>query len=337
MLHKGESDMAVPALRYDFRHPPSAPSSPAERYQTCLEQCAWAEQHGFGRVILSEHHALADGFLPSPLVAAAAVTGATRNLTVLVAAALLPLYDTLRLAEDLAVLDLLSGGRVQIVAGIGYRDIEFDMFGIDRGGRGRYMEQQIHDLLAAWAGRPITAHGRDVVITPRPASDPRSLIYVGGASEIGARRAAALDLGFAPALPDPTLYTAYTVECARLGRAPRRIIPGATHGFLFVTEDPEKAWEALGGYALYEAVTYSSDKPESERSSTTVTGVDLAAVRASGVYQVVTPDECVELAKALEPDQPLVFHPLMGGMPPDLGWASLELFASKVLPRLSAR
>ncbi|WP_261574317.1 LLM class flavin-dependent oxidoreductase [Frankia gtarii] len=329
--------MTVAALRYDFRHPQSAPSSPAARYRTCLEQCAWAEQHGFGRVVLSEHHALDDGYLPSPLVVAAAVAGATRKLTVQVAAALLPLYDTVRLAEDLAVLDLASGGRVEVVAGIGYRDVEFAMFGVDRSGRGTYMERQLHDLLDAWAGRPVTAHGREVVITPRPASDPRSLIYVGGASEIGARRAAALDLGFAPALPDPALYTAYTDECARLGRAPRRIIPGSTHGFLFVAEDPEKAWDDLARFAVYEAVAYSAAKPESERSSATVVGADLAAVRASGVYQVVTPDECVALAQALEPDQPLVFHPLMGGMPPELGWASLELFAAKVLPRLATQ
>lgn len=327
--------MAVAVLRYDFRHPDFAPSSPTERYRTCLEQSAWGEAHGFSHAVVSEHHGLADGYLPSPLVVATAIVGRTRTLGVKVSALLMPLYNTVRLAEDLAVLDLISGGRVQIVAGIGYRDVEFEMFGVDRRGRGELMERQIRDLLAAWSGAQIRIGGRELPVTPRPASDPRSLIYVGGSSDLGARRAARLDLGFAPALPDPSLYAAYRDECARLGRAARTIVPGATHGFLHVTEDPERAWAELAPYAIYEAVTYSSQKPASERSSATVVGTDLDAVRASGVYRVVTPQECVELAMGLEPDQPLVFHPLMGGMPPDLGWRSLGLFAAEVLPRLA--
>ncbi|HVV31416.1 MAG TPA: LLM class flavin-dependent oxidoreductase [Mycobacteriales bacterium] len=327
--------MALPVLRYDFRHPDFASSSPTERYRTCVEQCAWGEQHGFDHAVVSEHHGLADGYLPSPLMVASAVVGRTETFKVRIAALLMPLYNTVRLAEDIAVLDLISGGRVRIVAGIGYRDVEFAMFQADRRGRGRHMEQQIRDLLDAWSGRPVRVGDQDLVVTPRPATDPRSLVYVGAATEIGARRAASLDLGFAPALPDPALYDTYRQECARLGHAPRHIIPGSTHGFLYVTEDPEKAWAELAKYAVYEAVTYSSEKPETERSSATVVGVDLAAVQASGVYRIVTPDECVALAQSLDPEQCLVFHPLMGGMPPDLGWQSLELFASKVLPRLS--
>ena len=59
--------------------------------------------------------------------------------------------------------------------------------------------------------------------------------------------------------------------------------------------------------------------------------VALDEIKVSGIYRVVTPDECVALAREAGT---LVFHPLMGGMPPELGWESLELFASKVLPRL---
>ncbi|MCW2622910.1 MAG: flavin-dependent oxidoreductase, F420-dependent methylene-tetrahydromethanopterin reductase [Frankiales bacterium] len=328
--------MARPVLRYDFRQPHFAPSSLTERYRTSLEQAAWAEGHGFSHAVVSEHHALPDGYLPAPLVVAAAMAGRTETLRVLVAALLMPLYDTVRLAEDLAVLDHVSAGRVQVIAGLGYRDVEFDMYGIDRRRRGPYLEEQLQFLLDAWSGKPLEAHGKPVTITPRPASDPRSLLYVGAASPIGARRAARLDLPFAPAIADPALYAAYRDECARLGRLPRHVIPGATHGFLHVTEDPEKAWDQLGRYAVYEAVAYNREKPDSEKSAATVVGEDLAAVQASGVYRVVTPDECVALADALEPEQPLVFHPLMGGMPPDLGWASLELFAAQVLPRLQA-
>ena len=54
-------------------------------------------------------------------------------------------------------------------------------------------------------------------------------------------------------------------------------------------------------------------------------------LRSSGVYRVVTPDECVALARE---HGRVILHPLMGGLPPALGWASLELFEQKVLPRL---
>lgn len=327
--------MARPILRYDFRQPDFAPSTLTERYRTSLEQVGWAEDNGFSHVVVSEHHALPDGYLPSPLVVAAAMAGRTQTFRIRVGALLFPLYDTVRLAEDLAVLDHVSAGRVQVIAGLGYRDVEFDMYGIDRRRRGPHMEAQIQFLLDAWSGKPVEAHGKPVTITPRPASDPRSLLYVGAASPIGAHRAARLDLPFAPAVADPALYAAYRDECARLGRPPREVVPGATHGFLHVTEDPEKAWDEIGRYAVYEAVAYTREKPDSEKSSVTVVGEDLAAIRASGVYRVVTPDECVELAAALEPEQPLLFHPLMGGLPPDIGWASLELFAAKVLPRLA--
>jgi hypothetical protein len=68
-----------------------------------------------------------------------------------------------------------------------------------------------------------------------------------------------------------------------------------------------------------------------------VPATDAAVLRASGLYRVVTPDECVTLAEKLGPDGTLLLHPLMGGLAPELGWASLELFASRVWPRIRTR
>src|SRR5918992_2940382 len=102
------------SLRYDLRAP--AFGAPAESlYRAALEQCAWAEEHGFLMATLSEHHGSDDGYCPSPLVMAAAIAGRTRNLRIMVAALVVPLYDPLRLAEDLAVLDLASGGRIDLI------------------------------------------------------------------------------------------------------------------------------------------------------------------------------------------------------------------------------
>ena len=104
-------------------------------------------------------------------------------------------------------------------------------------------------------------------------------------------------------------------------------------GFVHVTDDPEKAWARIApARALRRA-----DVPQLADAGAALAGGGRAEnaldeLKASGVYRVVTPDECVALA---EETGTLVFHPLMGGIPADLGWESLELFASKVLPRLS--
>jgi hypothetical protein len=99
-----------------------------------------------------------------------------------------------------------------------------------------------------------------------------------------------------------------------------------------VTEDPERAWAQIGPHALFDAQTYAAWQTDGQRSQVHVDAQTVDDVRTSGVYAVVTPDECVALANEMGS---LVFHPLMGGMDPDLGWESLELFEKKVLPRLA--
>lgn len=225
------------SLRYDLRAPSFAAPA-AALYRAALEQCAWAEDHGFAMVTLSEHHGADDGYCPSPLVMAAAVAGRTRSLRVLIAALVLPLYDPIRLAEDLAVLDLASGGRVDLILGAGYRPEEMAMFGRRMSDRAALLEEGI----------------------------------------------AVLRSGIAPhALHETNSYGGW--------------LAGA---------------EALGPYA-------STD--------------DADGLRASGDYLVLTPDECVAVARE---HGSLMLHPLMGGLDPDLAWESLELIASKVIPHLRA-
>ena len=103
---------------------------------------------------------------------------------------------------------------------------------------------------------------------------------------------------------------------------------------MHVAEDPEAAWAKIGPHALHEANVYESWQTPDQRSQVDVRATTVDEVRKSGVYKVVTPDECVELANELGDFGTLLFHPLMGGIPPELAWESLELFEAKVLPRL---
>ena len=103
------------SLAYDMRAPDmGAPA--VDLYGAAVEQSAWADKLGFGSVVVMEHHATTDGYLPSPIVLAAAIAGATERILIRLSLVLLPLYHPLRAAEDLAVLDLVSGGRMRTVS-----------------------------------------------------------------------------------------------------------------------------------------------------------------------------------------------------------------------------
>jgi alkanesulfonate monooxygenase SsuD/methylene tetrahydromethanopterin reductase-like flavin-dependent oxidoreductase (luciferase family) len=326
--------MAMIALRYDLRAPSWGPASAAELYAACLDQCEWADEHGLDFVILSEHHGVDDGYLPDPLTMAAAVAGRTKRIQINVAAVLVPLHDPVRLAEQLAVLDLASGGRAGFVAGVGYRHEEFEMAGVDRKRRGRLLEEYVGVMRKAWTGERFVWRGRTVRVMPKPMSQPHPLMMIGGSTEVAARRAARLRLGFFPAVGDPELAKIYDEECREIGFAEGFCSLPAGPGFVHVAEDPDAAWARIGPHALHEAQTYESWQTSDQRSAVDVHARDVDEVRRSGVYRVVTPDECVALAGELGDFGTLILHPLMGGIPPDLAWESLELFEAKVLPRL---
>jgi alkanesulfonate monooxygenase SsuD/methylene tetrahydromethanopterin reductase-like flavin-dependent oxidoreductase (luciferase family) len=320
--------MALIVVRYDLRAPAFARVDHAALYAACLDQCAWADAQGLDMVVLSEHHGVDDGYLPAPLTLAAAIAGRTRRIGINVAALLVPFHDPVRLAEQLAVLDLASGSRVSLVAGLGYRDEEFRMAGIDRRERGKLLEEAIDVLRRAWSGEPFTWRGRTIRVTPRPASPP--MILIGGSTPAAARRAARLRCGFFPAVGDTALASLYEAECARLGFQGFTSLPGGP-GFVHVSRDPERDWARIAPHALYDAQTYASWQPAGQRSEVHTAARDADELRRSGVYRVLTPAETVALARETGR---LVLHPLMGGIAPDLAWESLRLVEREVLPAL---
>lgn len=321
--------MALIGIRYDLRRPPFATTPHGALYQACLEQCRWADRLGLDTCVLSEHHGVDDGFMSAPVTLAAAIAGCTTRLQINIAAILLPLHDPVRLAEQLAVVQLVSGGRLSCVAGLGYRHEEFAMAGVERAQRGRLLEEYVGVLRRAWTGEAFEWRGRTVRVTPPPPTPPPLLI--GGSTEKAARRAARLHAGFFPAVADAKLTAAYEEECARVGFQGFAMLPGGP-GFVHVSDDPERDWAKIGPHALYDAETYASWQTPGQRSAVHVEGRTVDDVRRSGVYQVLTPDECVRLA---EETGRVILHPLMGGISPELAWQGLELFERAVLPRIT--
>jgi len=320
-------------LAFDMRAPDLG-ASPVSLYEAALEQSAWADQLGFTEVQLMEHHASTDGYLPSPIVLGSAVAGVTSQLAINLCLVLLPLYDPLRVAEDLAVLDLISGGRLRLTVGLGYRREEYELFGVEMRRRPSLMEEAVETLKHAWTGEPFDFRGRRVQILPRPAQRPRPHITMGGSSPASARRAARIADGYYPIAPK--LYEIYRDELVALGKTPPAADESATTTsgdvYVFVAEDPEREWALIAPHAAHDTREYAR-WIDGRRGGSFGPVDDVEQLRKEGNYRVWTPSECIDHARERGA---LLFKPLVGGLDPAVGWRSLELFAAKVLPHLRA-
>ena len=326
--------MAFLSMRQDFRAPAFAPASSQEIYATALEQFAWADQHGFDSLVLSEHHGVDDGWMPAPLTIGAAVLARTSNARLMISAAILPLHDPIRIAEQVAVLDNAFPGRTWIVFGAGYRVEEFDMAGLEHAARGRVLEEHVEAVLEALTGETFEWRGRDVRVTPKPVTDPRRMVFLGGGVPAAARRAARLRLAMFAMNADASVREAYADEARKIGFEGGFVLQPVGPTFIHVADDPEKAWAEIGKYVLYEAQTYASFQTPGQHSTPGVHATSVDDLKASPQYVVGTPDEVYERLKDVPANGGMVFHPLAGGLPPALAWSSLELFAARVLPRL---
>ena len=221
--------------RYDFRAPGATPEQRRELFARALEQAAYVERHGHDALMLSEHHVSADGYLPSPIPVAAAFAAVTSTIPISIAALLVNLYEPMRLAEDIAVLDHLSGGRVSYTLGLGYRREEYDLFGVAWETRGRDVEDRITRMLDAWASG---------AVTPGPYSQPHPMLFYGGGSVAAAKRAARLGLHFQPQVGGPELKAVYEEECRAHGREPGyTLLAPAGPANVFCADDPDRFWD----------------------------------------------------------------------------------------------
>jgi alkanesulfonate monooxygenase SsuD/methylene tetrahydromethanopterin reductase-like flavin-dependent oxidoreductase (luciferase family) len=164
-------------------------------YRENIELAAEASRLGFDSIWVSEHHGEPDGYCPSPVVAGAALATAAPNCRIGQAVALAPLHGhPLRLAEDLAVLDSLTGGRVEIGLGQGYRPAEFDMFGWNYARRTSAFEESLDILEKAWTGEPFDYEGRIYkvkggLLRPPPVKPGQLPLWVGAAAPKARARA----------------------------------------------------------------------------------------------------------------------------------------------------
>lgn len=333
--------------RFDFRAPGAGPEERRDRYRAALDMARYAEESGHDAVNLSEHHASEDGYLPSPLIAASAVAAVTSRIPITVWALIAPLYDPVRLAEDISVLDHIASGRVSFTFGLGYRPVEYALHSREWRNRGARLDAQLQTMLAAWRGDAV---GEDPVDgsprtspTPRPFSDPHPLIFLGGGGA-AARRAGRLGMHYQPQLDDPALTALYRAECLAHGHRPGLVVaPVPGPATVFCADDPDQFWARHGHHLLADAEGYRAWQPGGARSDGARSGARSSFVhsdartvdelREEGVYVVATPDQLVRLVR--DGDLRLITnHPLCGGIALEAGWESLRLIGERVLPEI---
>jgi alkanesulfonate monooxygenase SsuD/methylene tetrahydromethanopterin reductase-like flavin-dependent oxidoreductase (luciferase family) len=325
--------MTMTVLRFNCIQPGLEPKELSARYKAFVDMAAIGDEQGFTIVNLEEHHGAPNGWSPSPMLMAAMVVGRTKKIGVNFGALLGPLHDPLRLAEDLAVLDLASGGRVTTTIGLGYRPSEYAAHGKDWAGRGALMDHVVDTLLKAWTGEPFDYNGTTVQVTPTPLTKPHPILMIGGSSKATARRAARFGLPIYTAANVPEVEALYYEECKRLGTSGFCVMPPDKATHLFVHDDPDEAWATLGQHVWHEASTYAGWQTGDISSAAHSHASTVDELRAEGLYQFVTPSEAVETIRA---NQFALLHPLCGGMPLDAAWNMFHTFVDVVWPQVRA-
>jgi alkanesulfonate monooxygenase SsuD/methylene tetrahydromethanopterin reductase-like flavin-dependent oxidoreductase (luciferase family) len=333
--------MARPPLRcgvvYDFRNPVDSGIATAKLYEEILEQVAWLDTLGLDLVWFTEHHFVDDGYLPSWTPVVGAMAARTRRVRFSSDICILPFSHPLRLAEDLAVLDNLSGGRVEIGVGMGYAPHEFRGFGIPLPERVSRTEEGLEVLRRCFAGERFSFHGKryrfdDVIVRPgyvQPGGPP---LWIAAMSARGAERAARFDAHLLPQGPREQVLDPWLDTLRKSGRDPGRYRVGIIRS-CFVTDDPEREWPAIRAAERYRGEIYSRFFAESGQQRSWYRDDS----RIPQTWIVGNVDRCVAEMTTFVREHgitDLVTWAVPPGVRPDAMSRSLERYARDVVPRL---
>ena len=317
-------------------------------YHDVVELSRLAETLAFDSVWVSEHHGSSDGYLPSLLPVLAGIATATDRVLLGTGVVLAPFHPPLRLAEDAAVVDQLSGGRLVLGLGLGWRDEEFRMFGIPVAERLRRTTETVEILRRAWTGERFTHEGRvfrfeDAKVTPPPARRPGPPIYLGGFAEKAIRRAGRLGDGYIRSrsgLDDAKQALAWAEDGARDAGKDPEALGFALLQNAFVWEDGD-AWEVVRPHVAHQIGVYAgwragADTPEHE-------ALDVPDVGDDALHELTPAGDRHVVIRALRPiveafadrdEFHLVVRLHYPGMDLDTAARAVELFGAEVLPAL---
>ena len=255
----------MPNLRigvcYDFRNPADSGASDQVLYAEVMEQVQWLDQLGADLVWFTEHHFVDDGYLPSWIPVAGAMAAVTQGVRFGTDICLMPFNHPIRLAEDLAVLDNLSGGRVEVGLGMGYAPHEFRGFGFPVSRRVSLMNEGIEILQRCFTGERFSYHGKryhfdDVIIKPGYVQEGGPPMWIASMSEAGAARAAHYNTHFLPQGLKKRSFDPWVEALTDSGRNPRDYRVGIIRSIL-VTDDAGTDWNLVRAAERYRMELYN--------------------------------------------------------------------------------
>ncbi|WP_457090821.1 putative FMN-dependent luciferase-like monooxygenase [Microvirga sp. P5_D2] len=311
--------------------------SASERYRLAAEQIVHAERHGFDSAWVAQHHFHeAEGGLPSPLVFLSYVAARTSRIRLGTGIITVPLEHPVRVAEDAAVLDLLSGDRLEVGVGTGGTPSSFTAFGHDSANRSEIYERYLDIIRKAWDGKPLD--GGDSLYPAAPSLNER--VWQATFSVSGGTRAGKAGDGLMLSRTQPRpkdnsraslseiqhpIIDAY-LEALPQGREPRIVASRS----LFVADNRKEALR-LAEQGLRKVVDHFAEKGHFIPSD------DLSDIIASLDSHVGTPDDVIESLSAdtaLSRATDIVFQVHSIDPPHSYILRSIELIAGKVAPAL---
>jgi alkanesulfonate monooxygenase SsuD/methylene tetrahydromethanopterin reductase-like flavin-dependent oxidoreductase (luciferase family) len=295
---------------------------------------------GLDLVWFSEHHFVDDGYLPDFVPVAGATAAVTTRMRISTDIALLPFAHPIRLAEDLAVLDQLSGGRMEFGVGLGYAPHEFRTFGIPVSHRVSLTEECVDILRLAWGGEPFSYAGKryrfdDVRVRPAPVQPDGPPLWMASTSAASAARAVRYDTHLLPQGPRPVVLDAWRDMTRVAGRDPAKHRVGILRS-VFVTDDPERDWPPLREAERYRMRVYARFAEEAGRGGAALFQEPDRIPQRAIVGDV---HHCVDQLVAFIREYGLTDIVTWGsapGVPPATLTPMMEQFATEVVPRVRA-
>ena len=326
---------------YDFRNPPESGLRTPDLYAAILEQVTWLDGAGLDLVWFTEHHFVDDGYLPSWIPVASAMAARTRHVRFSCDVCPLPFNHPMRLAEDLAVLDNISNGRVEIGVGLGYAVHEFSGFGLPVSHRLSYTDEGLEVLTRAFTGERFSFRGKrydftDVRITPGYVQPKGPPLLVAALAEAGALRAARFNANLLPQGPRARALDPWHAALTNAGRNPENYRVGIIRSCL-VTDDPARDFQPIREAERRRMALYNQFRAESGGHGGVAGITEEQRIPQGWIAGAL--DECVAKMAAFVTEYGLtdvVCWAVPPGLRPDQMNRHLERYARELVPRLKA-
>ncbi len=339
-------------MKFSLFHLAASPegTSEVDEFQKILEQCEVADRLGFDTVWFAEHHFSRVGMCPDALMMALAASQRTRRMRVGTAISILPFHNPVRLAEQAAMVDVLSGGRLDLGVGRGSQPKEFQGFDISPSDSKELLREGLEVLCRLMKGERLTFQGKhysctDVEIHPHFVQKPHPPLWLAGTSLETYTLAGkeGYNIMASASFKGPEVYRekmSYFQEAVRARGGDPMEYPSCLLHNVHVCDDPEAAWgliePAESWYLAYRSAMNAVDMSVEEQSNLARNwSYDLnirEVIEGGGV--IGPPGKVIEEIRRIQSDygaNHLMLFSLRG-IPQEEAVRSLERFASEVMP-----